>query len=243
MIAQTAAGRCGWAVRDHYPQPAPVRDRASGKAGVGCTRPLHLKIRALCREVERVFNVLFDTGAPVSLVKAGLLPPECLAASRRPVRLKVANGQYMVGRTKQTEIALQFVTHCELSRPDIGKEILLKGKFYEAEMDSGMMVGYDFMMETDSSVLPAQASMTLYQDNQLSWLSSLEHQVECQWIHYERHQLKVATLGTDPAGRTYQEYGVKAEVANRVAADLGASHLALNAFSSGTSAHVRVCGK
>ena len=37
-------------------------------------------------------------------------------------------------------------------------------------------------METDTGVLPAQASMTLYQDDQLSWLSLPEHHVECQWI-------------------------------------------------------------
>ena len=33
------------------------------------------------------------------------------------------------------------------------------------------------------------------------------------------------------------------EVASRVVADLGASDLALDAFSSGTSAHLRVCEK
>ena len=32
-------------------------------------------------------------------------------------------------------------------------------------------------------------------------------------------------------------------MANRVVADLGASDLALDAFSSGTSAHLRVCEK
>ena len=64
---------------------------------VGRERQLHLKVRALCGEVEKVFDVLVDTGAQVSLVKAGLLPPECLTDSRKPVRLKVANGQYMVG--------------------------------------------------------------------------------------------------------------------------------------------------
>ena len=63
---------------------------------VGRERQLHLKVRALCGEVEKVFDVLVDTGAQVSLVKAGLLPPECLTDSRKPVRLKVANGQYMV---------------------------------------------------------------------------------------------------------------------------------------------------
>ena len=68
---------------------------------VGRERQLHLKVRALCGEVETVFDVLVDTGAEVSLVKAGLLPPECLTDSQKPVRLKVANGQYMVGGTKE----------------------------------------------------------------------------------------------------------------------------------------------
>ena len=187
--------------------------------------------------------MLVDTGAQVSLVKAGLLPPECLTYSRKPVRLKVANGQYMVGGTKEAAIGLQFVNHCELSRPDLGKEILRQGRFYEAEMDWDMIVGYDFMMETDSGVLPAQASMTLYQDDQLLWLSSPEHHVECQWIHPECNQLEVAALGTEPTGPANQEYGVMPEVASRVVADLGASDLALDAFSSGTSAHLRVCEK
>ena len=68
---------------------------------VGRERQLHLKVRALCGEVEKVFDVLVDTGAQVSLVKAGLLLPECLTDSRKPVRLKVANRQYMVGGTRK----------------------------------------------------------------------------------------------------------------------------------------------
>ena len=126
----------------------------------------------------------------------------------------MANGQYMVGGTKEAAIGLQLVNHRELSRPDLGKEILLHGRFYEAEMDWDMIVGYDFMMETDSGVLPAQASMTLYQDDQLSWLSSPEHHVECQWIHPERNQLEVAALDTEPTGPANQEYGVRPEVAS-----------------------------
>ena len=181
---------------------------------VGRERQLHLKVRALCGEVEKVFDVLVETGAQVSLVKAGLLLPECLTDSRKRVRLKVANGQYMVEGTKEAAIGLQFVNHRELSCPDLGKEILLQGRFYEAEMDWDMIVWYDFMMETDSGVLPAQASMTLYQDDQLSWLSSPEHHVECQWIHPERNQLEVAALGTEPTGPANQEYGVMSEVAS-----------------------------
>ena len=81
---------------------------------VGRERQLHLKVCALCGEVGKVFDVLVDTGAQVSLVKAGLLPPECLTDSRKPVRLKVANGQYMVGGTKVAVIGLPFVNHREL---------------------------------------------------------------------------------------------------------------------------------
>ena len=115
----------------------------------GHERQLHLKIRALGSKVDKVFNVLFDTGVQVSLVKAGLLPPECLTKSRKPVRLKVANGQYMVGGTKEAEIALHFVKHRELSRPDLSKDIVLQGNFYQAKMDWDMIVGSDCMMETD----------------------------------------------------------------------------------------------
>ena len=146
----------------------------------------------------------------------------------------------MVGGTREAAFGLQFVNHRELSRPDLGKEIPLQGRFYESEMDWDMIVGYDFMMETDSSVLPAKASMTLYQDDQLSWLSSPEHHVECQWIHPESNHLEVAAPGTEPAGPAKKEYGVMPEVASRVVADLGASDLALAALSSGTSAHSRV---
>ena len=210
---------------------------------VGRERQLYLKVRTRCGEVEKVFNVLVDTGPQVSLVKAGLLPLECLTDNRRPIWLKVANGQYMLGGTKEAAIGLQFVNHRELSRPDLGKEILLQGRFYEAKMDCDMLVGCEFMMETDSGVLPAQASMTLYQDDQVSWLSPPEHHVKCQWIHPERNQLEVAALGTEPAGPVTEEYGVMPEVASRVVADLGASDLALDAFSSGTSAHLWVCEK
>ena len=133
------------------------------------------------------------------------------------------------------------MNHCQLSRPVLVKKILLKGKFYKAQMGWDMIVGYDFMMATDSGVFPA--SMTLYQDDQLSWLFQPEHNMQYQPIQPERHQLEVAALGTEPVGPTYKEYAVKPEVANQVAADLGASDLALDVFSSGTSAHLRVCEK
>ena len=83
---------------------------------VGRERQLHLKVCALCGEVEKVFDVLVDTGAQVSLVKAGLLPSECLTDSQKPVRLKVANSQYMVGGTK--EVGMQIRSEFNLNSPN-----------------------------------------------------------------------------------------------------------------------------
>ena len=48
----------------------------------GRERQLDVKIRSLCGEVERVFSVLVDTSAQVSLVKAALIPLECLTTSQ-----------------------------------------------------------------------------------------------------------------------------------------------------------------
>ena len=178
----------------------------------GRERQLHLKIWALCGEVGKVFNLLVDTGAQVSLVKAGLISPECLTTSWRPVRLKYS--QYIVGETTEGEITLQFVNHCELRRLDLSKEFLLEGNFYEAQMDWENIIVYNFLIETDSGALLAQASMTLYQNHPLAWLLSPEHHVECQGIHPEGHRLEVASLGIEAAGPTYQECGVKPEVTN-----------------------------
>ena len=55
-------------------------------------------------------------------------------------QLKVASGPYMVGGTKEAEIALQLVNHHELSRSDLGKEIPLKETLYKAQIDLDMIV-------------------------------------------------------------------------------------------------------
>ena len=77
--------------------------------------------------------------------------------------------------------------------------------------------------------------------NKLSWLSSPENHVECYRIHPERHQLKVASLQIVLVGPKSQDYGVKPELAHRIAAELGAPDLAWDVFSLRTSANLRVC--
>ena len=59
----------------------------------GEERQLHLKVRVRCGKKEIIADVLVDTGAQVNLVWKGLFSEDFLKPSRRPVRLKVANGK------------------------------------------------------------------------------------------------------------------------------------------------------
>ena len=84
----------------------------------GDERQLHLKVRVRCGQEELVVDVLVDTGAQVSLVLRGLFKEESLQPSRRPVRLKVANGEIMGGGTHEATISMDVWEHERLNRPD-----------------------------------------------------------------------------------------------------------------------------
>ena len=88
---------------------------------------LHLKVRVRCGQEELVVEVLVDTGAQVSLVRRRLFKEECLQPSRRPVRLKVANGEIMGGGTDEATISMEFWEHERLNRPDLAREALYPG--------------------------------------------------------------------------------------------------------------------
>ena len=93
----------------------------------GDERQLHLKLRARCGQEELVVDVLVDTGAQVSLVRRGLFKEELLQPSRRPVRLKVANGEIMGGGTHEATISMEFWEHERLNRRDLAKGRLYPG--------------------------------------------------------------------------------------------------------------------
>ena len=91
----------------------------------GDERQLHLKSRVRCGQEESSVDVLVDRGAQVSLVRRGLFKEESLQPSRRPVRLKVANGEIMSGGTHEATISMEFWEHERLNRPDLAKRSTL----------------------------------------------------------------------------------------------------------------------
>ena len=100
----------------------------------GDEQQLHLKVRVRCGQEDLVVDVLVDTGAQVSLVRRGLFKEESLQPSRRPVRLKVANGEIMGGGTHEATISMEFWEHGRLNRPDLAKRSTLSGNFYVADI-------------------------------------------------------------------------------------------------------------
>ena len=106
-------------------------------------------------------DVLVDTGAQVSLVRRRLFKEEFLQPSRRPVRLKVANGEIMSGGTHEATISMEFWEHERLNRPDQAKRSTLSGNFYVADItDWDMIMGYDFMVANAIGALGAIGDTT-----------------------------------------------------------------------------------
>ena len=139
----------------------------------GDQRQLHLRVRVRCGQEELVVDVLVDTGAQMSLVRRGLFKEESLQPSRRPVSLKVANGEIMGGGTHEATISMDFWEHERLNCPDLARRSTLSGNFYLADItDWDMIMGYDFMVGNAIGALPHRATLVRGDDECLTWLST-----------------------------------------------------------------------
>ena len=213
----------------------------------GDERQLHLKVRVRCGREEKVVDVLVDTGAQVSLVRRGLFKEEFLQPSRRPVRLKVANGEIMGGGTHEATISMEFWEHERLNRPDQAKRSTLSGNFYVADItDWDMIMGYDFMVANAIGALPHRATLVREDDECLTWLSTDYACGSSQWNVEEEDRVSraVQAVGVKSRGdRGVQltEYGMAPQVYDRMIQTLGAEAPETDVFASRDAPLLRKC--
>ena len=213
----------------------------------GDERQLHLKVRVRCGREEKVVDVLVDTGAQVSLVRRGLFKEELLQPSRRPVRLKVANGEIMGGGTHEATISMEFWEHERLNRPDQAKRSTLSGNFYVADItDWDMIMGYDFMVANAIGALPHRATLVREDDECLTWLSTDYACGSSQWNAAEEDRIvqAVQAVGAKSRGdRGVQltEYGMAPQVYDRMIQTLGAEAPETDVFASRDAPLLRKC--
>ena len=192
-------------------------------------------------------DVLVDTGAQVSLVRRGLFKEESPQPSRRPVRLKVANGEIMGGGTHEATISMEFWEHERLNRPDLAKRSTLSGDFYVADItDWDMIMGYDFMVGNAIGALPHRATLVREDDECLTWLSTDYACGSSQWNAEEEDRIvqAVQAVGAKSRGdRGVQltEYGMAPQVYDRMIQKLGAEAPETEVFASRDAPLLQKC--
>ena len=213
----------------------------------GNERQLHLKVHVRCGQEELVVDVLVDTGAQVSLVRRGLFKEESLQPSRRPVRLKVANGEIMGGGTHEATISMEFWEHERLNRPDLVKRSTLSGNFYVADItDWDMIMGYDFMVGNAIGALPHRATLVREDNECLTWLSTDYACGSSQWNAAEEDPIvqAVQAVGAKSKGNRgvqLTEYGMAPQVYARMIQTLGAEAPETDVFASRDAPPLRKC--
>ena len=215
----------------------------------GDERQLHLKVRVLCGQEELVVDVLVDTGAQVSLVRGGLFKEESLQPSRRPVRLKVANGEIMGGGTHEGTIRMEFWEHERLNRPDLAKRSTLSRNLYMADItDWEMIIGYDFMVKNAVGALLHRATLVRDDNECLTWLSTDYACGSSQWNAEEEDRIVQAVQAVGAKSRVDRgvqltEYGMALQVYARMIQTLGAEAPETDVFASRDAPLLRKCRK
>ena len=196
------------------------------------------------REDRQHREVKEDTGAQVSLVWRGLFKEESLQPSRRPVRLKVANGEMMGGGTHEATISMEFWEHERLNRPDLATRSTLSGKFYVANIrDWDMIMGYDFIVGNPIGPLPHRATLVREDNECLTWLSTDYACGSSKWNAEEEDRIvrAVQAVGAKSRGDCGVQYGMAPQVYVRMIQKLGAEAPGTDVFASRNAPLWRKC--
>ena len=188
-----------------------------------------------------------DMGAQVSLVQRELFKEESLQPSRRPVRLKVANGEIMGGGTHEATISMEFWEHERLNRPDLAERSTLSGNFHVADItDWDMIMGYDLMVGNAIGALPHCATLVREDDECLTWLSTDYACGSSQWNAEKEDRIAQAVQAVGAKSRgdrgvQLTKYGVAPQVYARMIQTLGAEAPETDVFASRDAPLLRKC--
>ena len=213
----------------------------------GDERQLQLKVRVRCGQEELGVDVLVDTGAQVSLVRRGLFKEESLQPSRRPVRLKVANGEIMGGGTHEATINMEFWEPERLNRPNLAKRSTLSGNFYVADItDWDMIMRYDFMVGNTIGALPHRATLVREDNKCLTWLSTDYACESSGWKPEEGDRIvqgvqAVGAKSRGDRGVQLTEYGMAPQVYAGMIQTLAAEAPETDVFASRDAPLLRKC--
>ena len=163
----------------------------------------------------------------MSLVRKGESWAEFLKPSQRTVRLKVANGKIMGGRTHEATIGMEVWAHACLNGPDLLKRIVLFGNSYAGDFsESDIITGYRLMVSNTIGALPHRTTLVREDRECLTCLSTDHAPGLSQWIRDEEDRIvravkTVSTKFKGDRGRHLLEYGMKPQVYNRMVQQLG----------------------
>ena len=113
------------------------------------------------------------------------------------MRLKVANGEIMGGRSGEAELGSEFSEHDRSGRPDQAKRLMLQGKFDEADVpDWHIIKRYDLMVSNQAGALPHCATVIREANDRLSLLSPHHAPHGSQWTGDEEEKIVRAVKAT-----------------------------------------------
>lgn len=109
--------------------------------------------------VQKLMNVLVDTGAQVNLIRSGLVEPGLMDVAVEPVRLLAANNQVIEGGDKVVPLSLGFMQFQGGEwKPDL---LVLEGIFFQAAIEVDMILSYPWLLENKLGVFPHHNSLAL----------------------------------------------------------------------------------
>ena len=134
----------------------------------------HLRILAVGHVNEQVqprVLVLVDTGAQISLIRKGLVPPHLLQPAKNPIRLMAANQQRLEGGDKEIRVDLTFDGICDGTGEPV--KVVAPGMLYEADIADDVIVSYSWLGQHGFDISPREHGIRCQDGEGSVWVPGL----------------------------------------------------------------------